>query len=49
MVIKNEYYFYDDLNDLNSVGLYDMIIKYSNKENNISETIIIEDFLEVTR
>ena len=39
----------DFLYDQNESGVYDMVINYSNTHNNINETIIIKEFLTVTR
>lgn len=49
MVIEHTYRYLEDLNDVNNVGEYDMIINYRNEHNNINETIVIEDFLKVSR
>ena len=54
-VIEDTYYYYDRLmyqNNLifeNTVGTYDMYIEYENKYNNVFGSIIIEDFLTLTR
>lgn len=49
MVIKSEYRYYENLNNINKPGLYDMVISYVNKDNNINESIIIKDFLNLSR
>ena len=49
MVIRNEYDYLEDLYQLNEVGTYDMVIRYSNDQNNIDESITIKDFLVLTR
>lgn len=49
MEIESEYRYHEDLNVVNEVGLYDMIITYENEETNLKESIVIKDFLQVTR
>ena len=40
---------FESLENLNEVGLYDMVITYSNRHNNINESIIIKNFLTLSR
>lgn len=49
MEIEREYRYHEDLNVVNEVGLYDMVITYENEETNLKESIVIKDFLQVTR
>ncbi len=49
MVINCDYYYLEGLDDLNNIGLYDMVINYTNIHNNINESIIIKDFLKIER
>lgn len=48
-VIERTYKYNEDLNNLNEVGLYDMVITYKNEENNLKESITIKNFLKVYR
>lgn len=48
-VIERTYKYNEDLNDVNEVGLYDMVITYANEETKLSESITIKDFLKVKR
>jgi len=48
-VIERTYKYNETLSPLNPVGTYDMVITYENKDNNIRESIVIKDFLELTR
>ena len=49
MEIEREYRYNEDLNMVNEVGIYDMVITYENKETNLKESIVIKDFLQLTR
>ena len=49
MEIEREYRYHEDLNAVNEVGIYDMVITYENDETNLKESIIIKDFLQVIR
>ena len=49
MEIEKEYRYHEDLNAVNEVGIYDMVITYENDETNLKESIVIKDFLQVTR
>ena len=49
MEIEREYRYHEDLNAVNEVGIYDMVITYENDETNLKESIIIKDFLRVIR
>ena len=49
MVIEQEYNYPYYININPQDGTYDMIINYNNKHNNIDESIIIEDFLKISR
>ena len=49
MVIDRTYSYCEDLNYLNKEGVYDMVILYANRYQNIYEPIVIEDFLTVSR
>lgn len=49
MEIEREYRYHEDLNNVNVGGIYDMVITYENEETGLKESIIIEDFLIVTR
>ena len=49
MVIDSEYKYNESLDNQNAAGVYDMVITYSNSDNNIKDTIIINDFLTLTR
>lgn len=49
MIIERTYSYSEDLNNLNKVGLYDMVIIYQNEYNDLYESITIKDFLSVTR
>lgn len=49
MVINSDYFYNEYLDNLNKVGIYDMVINYNNTTSNVDETIIIQDFLEITR
>ena len=49
MEIEREYRYNEDLNIVNEVGIYDMVITYENKETNLKESIVIKDFLQLTR
>ena len=49
MEIEREYKYHEYLNALNEVGIYDMVITYENEETNLKESIVIKDFLQVTR
>ena len=49
MEIEREYRYHEDLNAVNEVGIYDMVITYENDETNLKESIVIKDFLQVTR
>jgi hypothetical protein len=49
MVIDRTYRYVDCLKYLNSEGLYDMIITYEVRETGLKESIVIEDFLMLTR
>ncbi len=48
-VIERDYKYNESLNKINEVGLYDMVITYENEETNLKESIVIEDFLQLTR
>lgn len=49
MEIEKEYRYNEDLNNLNEVGLYDMVITYENVETNLKDSIVIKDFLKLSR
>lgn len=49
MEIDRTYRFNETINHKNNVGTYDMVINYQNKQNNINESIILEDFLTIYR
>ena len=49
MIIERDYFYNEIANNQNEVGVYDMVITYSNRHNNINESIVIKDFLTVTR
>ena len=49
MKIEHDYRYNEDLNNLFEPGIYDMVIKYENKENKIEDTIILKDFLLLKR
>lgn len=49
MEIEREYRYHEDLNIVNEVGIYDMVITYENEETDLKESIVIKDFLQVTR
>lgn len=49
MEIERDYRYHEDLNAVNEVGIYDMVITYENEETNLKETIVIKNFLQVTR
>jgi hypothetical protein len=49
MEIEREYRYHEDLNAVNKFGIYDMVITYENDETNLKESIVIKDFLQVTR
>ena len=49
MEIDRTYRFNETINHENNVGTYDMVINYQNKQNNINESIILEDFLTISR
>jgi hypothetical protein len=48
-VIERTYKYNEDLNNLNEVGVYDMVITYENEETGLKESITIKDFLKVYR
>ena len=43
MEIEREYRYHEDLNIVNEVGTYDMVITYENEETNLKESIVIKD------
>ena len=45
MEIERKYVYHEDLNTVNEVGIYDMVITYENEETNLKESIVIKDFL----
>lgn len=49
MVIDRTYIYREDVENLFTPGVYDMVITYQNEHNNISESIVIENFLTVSR
>ena len=49
MEIKTQDRYHEVLNELNVVGTYDMVITYDNTKVNIKDTIVIEDFLTISR
>ncbi len=49
MIIDRTYRYNDDLKALNEVGVYDMVITYENEEADLKESIVIEDFLKISR
>lgn len=48
-VLERTYRYVDSARNLNVEGIYDMIITYELEEEGIFETIVIEDFLRLTR
>ncbi|MBR2336962.1 MAG: hypothetical protein IKA61_03335 [Clostridia bacterium] len=49
MEIERGYRYHESLNVVNEVGVYDMVITYENEETSLKESIVIEDFLQLTR
>ena len=49
MEIDRTYRFNETINHENKAGTYDLVINYQNKQHNINESIIIEDFLTISR
>lgn len=47
-VIEKKYKYNEDLNIVNENGIYDLVITYEVKKLNIKESIIIEDFLDLS-
>lgn len=48
-VISRTYQYREDGNQMNKIGVYDMVINYENQPNQLDETIVIKDFLKVSR
>ncbi len=49
MIIDRTYIYRDNVENLFAPGVYDMVITYKNEHNNINESIVIENFLTVSR
>ena len=47
--MERDYRYNEDLNILFEPVIYDMVIKFENKENKIEDTIILKDFLLLKR